>query len=81
MFIEKPRVPEELYKFFIKGMLLKPIPCNHTYDYRRKGWNVYTHFVRFSTNPSIGIKFYSYNSSYYPDWELEVYQYVIPKTN
>lgn len=76
----KPSNPEELYKFFLTGIPLKPIGNPFRFDYRRKGWNVYTNFLEGDCR-GIVLKFYSYNASYRPDWKLKEYEYTETKNN
>lgn len=82
MYISKPETPEELYKFFVKGIPLKRTRRGYRYDFKRKGWNVYTHFIRFKgNNEAIRIQFYSAINAYRPDWILEPRKYVDTETN
>lgn len=82
MYISKPNSPEELYQFFIKGIPLKCTRQGYRYDFRRKGWNVYTHFLRYKDgNEAIRLEFYSAISAYHPDWILESHKYDDFKTN
>ena len=78
MYISKPNSPEELYQFFITGIPLKPIGNPYRFDYRRKGWNVYTNFLS-GNRRGIAMKFYSYNKDYRPDWKLTEYEYIETK--
>lgn len=81
MYINKPQSPEELYKFFIKGMPLKPTRQGYRYDFWRKGWNVYTHFIQYKDgNEATRIEFYSAISAYHPDWILGPLKYVDTQT-
>ena len=79
MNVSKPETPEELYQFFIKGISLKPSGHCFRFDHRRKGWNVYTNFIKTNSYEGIILKFYSYNAFYRPDWTLKEYEYA--KTN
>lgn len=72
---DKPKTPEELYRFFTAGIKLKPLGHCYRHDYRRKGWNVYTNFFAGDCKGII-LKFYSYNASYRPDWKLKEYEYL-----
>ena len=82
MYISKPETPEELYQFFIKGIPLKRTKRGYRYDFRRKGWNIYTHFLRFKdNNEAIRLQFYSAVNAYRPDWILEPRKYVDTETN
>lgn len=82
MYISKPETPEELYKFFVKGIPLKRTRRGYRYDFKRKGWNVYTHFIRFKdNNEAIRLEFYSAMSAYRPDWILRPFKYVDTETN
>ena len=81
MYISKPNTPEELYQFFIKGMPLKPINLNYGFDFRRKGWNLYTYRVDAYNKEFIQLEFYTAISAYYPDWILEAFKHVDIKTN
>ena len=76
----EPAKPEELYEFFIAGIPLKPIGNPYRFDYRRKGWNVYTNFLEGDCK-GIVLKFYSYNASYRPDWKLRLLKYADTETN
>lgn len=82
MYISKPETPEELYKFFVKGIPLKRTRRGYRYDFKRKDWNVYTHFIKFQdTNEAIRLQFYSAINAYRPDWKLEPRKYVDTETN
>lgn len=81
MYISKPESPEELYQFFIKGMPLKRTRYGYRYDFWRRGWNVFTHFIKYKDNEAIRIEFYSAISAYRPDWILGPFKYVDTKTN
>lgn len=82
MYISKPNTPEELYQFFIKGIPLKRTRHGYRYDFKRKGWNVYTHFIKFKdNNEAIRLQFYSAIDAYRPDWILEPRKYVDTETN
>jgi hypothetical protein len=75
MFIEKPRVPEELYKFFTYGMpLLLTDYQYHGYVnyFRKRGWNVLTTADRDA--PWLSMTYYA-NWSKPETWELEEYKY------
>lgn len=77
MYREKPQSPEELYKFFVKGMPLRPIETDY-HAFRRKGWNIYINTTGMTSIPIIDIAFYTLNKAYYPDWKLRVYKYDNP---
>lgn len=81
MYISKPKTPEELYKFFTKGISLKPIKHNYGYTLRRKGWNIYTYRVDAYNKEYIQLELYTAISTYYPDWILEAFKHVNIKTN
>ena len=76
MYMSKPNTLKELYQFFIKNMHLKPTRQGYHYDFRRKGWNVYTNFIKHPDYEGIRLQYYSDNKSYHPDWTLEVYEYI-----
>lgn len=75
MYIEKPKVPEELYQFFIKGIPLKPIEQGFGYKYRRKGWNISIYRVNTPNKELIQLKFLTAINEYHPDWILESHKY------
>lgn len=77
MYISKPKSPEELYQFFVKGMPLKPVTKPYYHVFKRKGWNV---LISQILNGNI-LKFKTLMSAYYPDWELKVYKYADTETN
>ena len=81
MYINKPQSPEELYQFFTKGIPLKCTRQGYRYNFRRKGWNVYTHFIKYKDNETIRIEFYSAISACRPDWILAPFKYDDTKTN
>lgn len=82
MYISKPQSLEELYQFFIKGIPLKRTRIGYRYDFRRKGWNVYTYFIQCKDgNEAIRLEFYSAISAYRPDWILGPSKYVDTETN
>lgn len=76
MYMSKPNTLEELYQFYIKNMPLKPRMHCYRYDYRRKGWNVYTNFIKHTDYEGIILQYYSDNRSYHPDWTLKAYEYI-----
>ena len=75
MYISKPKTPEELYQFFIKGIPLKPIEQGFGYKYRRKGWNISIYRVNTPNKELIQLKFLTAISAYHPDWILESHKY------
>lgn len=84
MYISKPETPEELYKFFVKGIPLKRTKWFSHYrnNFRRKGWNIYTNFIKYREgNEAIRLQFYSAIDAYRPDWILEPRKYVDTETN
>ena len=82
MYISKPNSPEELYKFFIQGMPLKPINTNFHHVFKRKGWNVYANFITGKGNvEGIRLEFYTVIKSYYPDWKLRAFMYADTQAN
>lgn len=81
MYINKPKTSEELYKFFIKGMPLKPIKQSFGYRTRRKGWNISVYRVNTDNKKLIQLKFYTAINAYCPDWILETFKHVDTETN
>ena len=82
MLIPKPTKPEDLYKFFIRGMPLKPADYDFRPNFRRRGWNIYTYGIQHDDgNHAIRLEFYSVMKKYYPDWVLGIFKYVNTKTN
>lgn len=70
----KPKIPEELYRFFTAGIKLKPLGHCYRFDYRRKGWNVFA--TSYQNGKGIKLEFYSYIKEYRPDWILKEHEYI-----
>ena len=84
MYINKPESPEELYPFFVKGIPLTPTKWFSRYrnNFRRKGWNIYTNFIKYREgNEAIRLEYYSAIRAYRPDWILGPFKYVDTETN
>jgi hypothetical protein len=82
MYINKPKVPEELYQFFTKGM-----PLNHKKGrsylnhLKRKGWNTYLNFIKYRDgNQAVRMEFFS-AIAYRPGWILMIPKYADTETN
>ena len=76
MYVSKPKIDDELYPLFTKGLPYKPIYSPYLHDYRRKGWNLIIDGWETPINAAKIIKFYTLAKAYYPDWELRIIKYL-----
>lgn len=74
MLIPRPKTPEELYRFFIKGLPREPVNFTEYMSiFRRRGWNILTDGRR--DDWLIPITYYSNWKHDKPDWVLSALKY------
>lgn len=75
MYISKPTNPDELYKFFTRGLLREPIgTIQNITILRRKGWNIMTDYAR--DNWLLSMSYYSNWKQDTSEWSLNTLKYI-----